>query len=93
MELETFLSCPEQITVRQVVNCQRGYQPRVFLTTLTDRHLVSDKQIVKLYLLRWNVETDFRSLKCALEAGILTCRTADMRSAFTIPCCFGVPGR
>ncbi len=78
MDLETFQSCPKQITVRQVVNCQRGYQPRVFLTTLTDRKVISDKQIVKLYLLRWNVETDFRSLKCALKAGILTCRTADM---------------
>ncbi len=78
MDRETYQLCPEQITVRQVVNRQRGYQPRVFLTTLTDRKLVSDKQIVKLYLLRWNVETDFRSLKCALKAGILTCRTADM---------------
>lgn len=78
MDLETFQSCPKQISVRQVVKCQRGFQPRVFLTTLTDKHRVSDKQIVKLYLLRWNVETDFRSLKCALDAGILSCRTAEM---------------
>ena len=38
----------------------------------------SDKQFVTLYRLRWNVETDFRSLKCALHAGILSCRTPEM---------------
>ena len=78
MDLETYQSCPKQIMVRQVVKRHRGFQPRVFLTTLSDSKLVSERQIVKLYLLRWNIETDFRSLKCALGAGILSCRTAAM---------------
>ena len=78
MDPETYCSCPRQILVRQVVKRQRGYEPRIFLTTLTDANQISDRQIVKLYLLRWNVETDFRSLKCSLNAGILSCRSPEM---------------
>ncbi len=57
---------------------RRGYQDSFFITSLTDQRLVSAKEIVALYLRRWNVETDFRSLKCALDAGILSRRSADM---------------
>ncbi|ASJ70308.1 IS4 family transposase [Granulosicoccus antarcticus] len=78
MDAETYELCPREIRVRQVVSRRRGYQDTFFITSLTDQRLVSAKEIVALYLRRWNVETDFRSLKCALDAGILSCRSAEM---------------
>ena len=78
MDAETYESCPREINVRQVVSRRRGYQDTFFITSFTDQRLVSAKEIVALYLRRWNVETDFRSLKCALDAGILSCRSAEM---------------
>ena len=78
MDPETYRSSPRQIIVRQVLKRKRGYEPKVILTTLSDSKQFSDKQITKLFIQRWNVETDFRSLKCALDAGILSCRTPEM---------------
>ncbi|ASJ73886.1 hypothetical protein IMCC3135_19035 [Granulosicoccus antarcticus IMCC3135] len=78
MDAETYESCPRQISVRQVISRRRGYQDTFFITSFTDQRLVSAKGIVALYLRRWNVETDFRSLKCALDAGILSCLSAEM---------------
>jgi len=78
MDVETYESCPNQITVRLVVSRRRGYEDTTFISTLTDQNLVGGKAIVELYLRRWNVETDFRSLKCSLDAGILCCRSAEM---------------
>jgi hypothetical protein len=78
MDDETFESCPKHITVRQVISRQRGYVDRVLITTLVDQRLVSNEEIIGLHQRRWNVETDFRSLKCALDAGILSCRSAEM---------------
>ncbi len=78
MDAEAYESCPRQIRVRQVVSRRRGFQDTFFITSLIEQRLVSAKEIVALYLRRWNVETDFRSLKCALDAGILSCRSAEM---------------
>ena len=78
MGAETYESCPKHIKVRQVVSRRRGFQDTFFITSFTDQRLVSAKEIIALYLRRWNVETDFRSLKCALDAGILSCLSPDM---------------
>lgn len=78
MDVQAYELCPRQISVRLVSSRKRGYQDTRFITTLTDQSLVSDQQVIELYLSRWNVETDFRSLKCSLEAGILSCRSPEM---------------
>lgn len=78
MDMATSDSYPMQITVRQVIERHRGLEDRVIITTLVDKNEVSDKEIVKLYQTRWDIESDFRSLKCTLEASILSCQSAEM---------------
>lgn len=78
MDAQTYESCPKQIKVRQVVSRRRGFQDTFFITSFTDQRLIGAREIVDLYLRRWNVETDFRSLKCSLNAGILSCRSPEM---------------
>lgn len=78
MERETYLACPETITVRRSRMRRRGCQDKTLISTLTDESLVDEEAIATLYARRWAIETDFRSLKCALDAGILRCASADM---------------
>ncbi len=73
MDTEAYELCPRQVRVRLVASRRRGYQDTILITSLTDQRLVSAKEIVALYLRRWNVETDFRSLKCALDADARNC--------------------
>jgi hypothetical protein len=60
-----------------VVVCKHPLQPQkklYFFTTLDQ----SSAQILALYQLRWNIETDLRSLKRTVQLHHLTCRSVDM---------------
>jgi len=55
---------------------QPGFKPVVliFFTTLT----LPIEQLVSLYALRWNIETDFRSMKTALKMELLDVHSGSM---------------
>jgi hypothetical protein len=59
---------PEYLEIRviSVVVHRRGFRdyPLVLYTTLLDAFQYPDDQVVALYLKRWNIELDFRTLKC-----------------------------
>ena len=69
---------PKRILVRPVRSRKKGFRDKVLISSfVTDRRL-TNADIVALYLRRWGVELDFRSLKCALGADILRTMTPAM---------------
>ncbi len=78
MDERTWENCPETLTLRVVRSKQPGYRDRLLLTSQLDASNYPDAAIKALYKQRWDVETDLRSLKDNLGAGILSCRTPAM---------------
>lgn len=78
MSREDYASVPETITVRKTISRKKGFRDKILLSTFVDDSVVTDDEICALYAARWSIETDFRSLKCALHTGILGCRTPEM---------------
>ena len=78
MDKERYAAAPAELVVRVTVSKKRGFPDRTLLSTFSDERAVGDAEIVALYARRWSVEGDFRALKCALDGGILRCRTPAM---------------
>lgn len=76
---------PEQIVVRvlRFTIIRRGYRPEEIyvVTTLTDHVTYTKEDIADLYLRRWTVEVDLRTLKQTLKMSQLSCKTPDMVEA------------
>lgn len=70
---ELYEEMPEQLTVRAV-----GTKKRIIITTLTDPEAYTAKAIIKLYVERWHVELDFRSIKTMMKMDILRCESPAM---------------
>ncbi len=64
---------PEKLMVRAV-----GTKKRIVITTLTDSETYNAKAIIKLYVERWHVELDFRSIKTMMKMDILRCESPAM---------------
>ena len=64
---------PDELIVRAV-----GSKKRTIITTLTDAEAYPKKEIVKLYIDRWHVELDFRSIKTMMKMDILRCESPSM---------------
>jgi hypothetical protein len=64
-----------RLIVRQV-QPDNGAAP--FLLALFTTLPIDQDQVLKLYGLRWNVETDLRTLKCTLQLEQLSCTTPEM---------------
>jgi hypothetical protein len=79
---EAYAQLPERLTVRElrVAVEQPGFRVNelVLVTTLLDEEAYSKDEVARLFLQRWNIELDFRSIKCALQMDILRCKTAEM---------------
>ena len=73
MDPATYAAMPDQLTVRQV----RDRDWRI-ITTLTDPAATSAPEIAWLYRQRWQIELDFRSIKCVMQMDILRCKTPQM---------------
>lgn len=50
----------------------------VLATTMLDGARYSKEDLASLFLDRWNVELDFRSIKCALKMDVLRCQSPEM---------------
>ena len=73
MTLEVYDQMPEERVVRAV-----GNKKRIIMTTLTDPKTYPKKEIIKLYMERWHVELDFRSIKIMMKMDILRCESPAM---------------
>ncbi len=82
MEEETYAQIPEGLTVRElrVTVEQPGFRVNelVLVTTLLDGEEFTKSEVARLFLQRWNIELDFRSIKCVLQMDVLRCQTPEM---------------
>jgi DDE family transposase len=61
----------------RLVRVQIGAQRMWMLTNVLDSSLLSSKQIVDLYKMRWGIEVEFRGLKQTLDHSTLRCRKSE----------------
>jgi hypothetical protein len=82
MDEATYERYPAELRVRELrfKVVQPGFRVNelVLVTTMLDADLYSKEELADLFLERWNIELDFRSIKCALNMDILRCRSPEM---------------
>jgi hypothetical protein len=82
MDEETYAQIPDEITVRELrfkVE-QPGFRVDnvVLVTTMLDATMYTKDELADLYLQRWNVELDLRSIKDVLQMDVLRCKSPEM---------------
>jgi hypothetical protein len=82
MDEATYERLPAEMKVRelrfQVVQPGFRVNELVLVTTMVDAELYSKEELADLFLARWNIELDFRSIKCALKMDVLRCQSPEM---------------
>jgi putative transposase len=82
MDVETYEQMPEFLDMRElrVHVHQPGFRTEAFVvvTTLTDHHTYSSRDIAELYHKRWLVELDIRTIKTSMGMDVLRCRSPHM---------------
>ena len=82
MELETYESLPEELTVREMRVHSDDPTTRVdeitLVTTMLDPVVAPKSQISQAYHWRWDAESDLCSIKCSLQMDVLRCKTPEM---------------
>jgi hypothetical protein len=82
MDEATYAAMPDELRVRELrvrIN-QPGFRDAelVLVTTMTDGEEYSKEELAALYLERWNIELDLRSIKDVLQMDVLRCKTPEM---------------
>jgi hypothetical protein len=82
MDEETYAQMPATLEVRElrVTVDQPGFRVNelVLVTTMLDAEGYAKEAIASLFIERWNIELDFRSIKCVLQMDVLRCKTPEM---------------
>ena len=82
MDEATYAQIPEELTVRElrVTVDQPGFRVNelVLVTTLLEAGSYGKQEVTPLFLQRWNIELDFRSIKDVLRMDVVRCRTPEM---------------
>jgi hypothetical protein len=82
MDEATYALMPDEIWVRELRYqiTQPGYRVHeiVLVTTLLDSIVYAKKDLAALYLKRWGVELDLRSIKIVMQMDVLRCKSPDM---------------
>jgi hypothetical protein len=82
MDEATYAEMPEELRVRElrVTIEQPGFRvdELVLVTTLIDGGLYSKEDLANLFLQRWNIELDLRSIKDVLQMDVLRCKSPEM---------------
>lgn len=73
MDQATYARMPLQLTVRHI-----EVEGRILVTTLTDAHRVTPRDLDALYRQRWQVEVDLRSIKAVMGMDILRAKSPRM---------------
>jgi hypothetical protein len=82
MDEATYARIPEELTVRElrITIDQPGFRVNelVLVTTLLDTEVYTKREVAQLFLQRWNIELDFRSIKDVLQMDVVRCKTPEM---------------
>jgi hypothetical protein len=78
----TYAQIPDELKIRElrVKVRQPGFRINelVLVTTLIDSMRYPKQEVADLFLQRWNVELDLRSIKDVLQMDVLRCKTPEM---------------
>jgi Transposase DDE domain len=82
MDETTYEQMPSEMWVRELrfrVQ-QPGYRVRsiVLVTTLLDPVEYTKEELAELFLCRWNIELDMRSIKVVMQMDVLRCKSPDL---------------
>jgi DDE family transposase len=82
MDEATYERMPTELEVRELrfKVVQPGFRvdELVLVTTMVDPGRYSKEELADLFLQRWHIELDFRSIKCALKMDVLRCQSPEM---------------
>jgi hypothetical protein len=82
MDEATYEQIPDEMWVRElrVHVAQPGYRVRelVLVTTLLDPIRYTKEEVADLFLRRWDIELDLRSIKVVMQMDVLRCKTPEM---------------
>jgi hypothetical protein len=82
MDKDTYAQIPEELKVRElrVTVKQPGFRVNelVLVTTMLDAGEYPKEEVAQLFLQRWNIELDLRSIKDVLQMDVLRCKTPEM---------------
>jgi hypothetical protein len=82
MDEATYRELPGELEVRElrIRVGQPGFRvdELVLVTTMLDAIAYPKEDLADLFLQRWNIELDLRSIKCVLQMDVLRCKTAAM---------------
>jgi hypothetical protein len=82
MNQELYEQLPEEMLIREirVKVKQPGFRVDeiVLATTLLDPALYPKEEVADMFLKRWNIELDLRSIKIEMQMDVLQCQTPDM---------------
>ena len=82
MDQATYERAPATLEVREIrFKVERpGFRvdELVLVTTMVDGGQYSKEELADLFLKRWHIELDFRSIKCALKMEVLRCQSPEM---------------
>lgn len=73
MSPEQYANYPERMLMREV-----EVHGRILVTTLLAPNIASAQEIDRLYVMRWNIEVDFRVIKATLQMDVLRCKSKEM---------------
>src|SRR5215210_1613537 len=82
MDEATYAQVPGELAVRElrITVKQPGFRVNelVLVTTLTDAAEYTKEDVAALFLERWNIELDLRSIKDVLKMDVLRCKSPEM---------------
>jgi hypothetical protein len=82
IDKQVYAQIPDEVTVRElrIKVTRAGFRLNelVLVTTLLDAERYSKEEVALLFLERWNIELDIRSIKCVMQMDVLRCKTPEM---------------
>jgi hypothetical protein len=82
MDEKTYAQIPNELKVRElrVAIKQPGFRvdELVLVTTMLDAVEYTKEEVADLFMKRWNIELDLRSIKDVLQMDVLRCKTPEM---------------
>jgi hypothetical protein len=82
MDVEMYDTIPDTLKVRElrIKVRQPGFRVNelVLVTSFLDSELYSNDELATLFLKRWNIELDLRSIKDVMQMDVLRCKTPEM---------------
>jgi Transposase DDE domain len=82
MDEESYIQIPDEMSIRELrINVdQPGFRVNelVLVTTMLDAAEYTKEELAALFLERWNIELDLRSIKDVLQMDVLRCESPEM---------------